>query len=240
MERTIMADASAFARLKAFRLHPEGRKFVAIFGAVALVLFVLWEPLGWIGLGLTAWCALFFRDPARAVPQVPGLMVSPADGLVQMIRRVPTPPELGMQAAEATRISVFMDVFDVHVNRAPVAGTIERIAYVPGKFLSASLDKASSDNERNGLLLALPDGREVGVVQIAGLVARRILCWAETGQGIGTGERFGLIRFGSRVDVFLPDGVTPLVVEGQRAVAGETILADLGAGPQPPRTARMI
>ena len=236
-----MADTSAFARLKSFRLHPEGRKFVAIFAAVALALFLLWEPLGWIGLGLTGWCALFFRDPERAVPQVPGLMVSPADGLVQMIRRVPTPPELGMQAAEATRISVFMDVFDVHVNRAPVAGRIAGITYVPGKFLSASLDKASLDNERNAMLLALPDGREVGVVQIAGLVARRILCWAETGQDIGTGERFGLIRFGSRVDVFLPDGVVPLVAEGQRAVAGETVLADLTAGPgQPPRRARMV
>lgn len=233
-----MADASAFARLHSFRLHPEGRKFVAIFAAVTLGLFLVWAPLGWIGLGLTAWCALFFRDPERAVPQAPGLFVSPADGLVQMIRRVPTPPELGMQAAEATRVSIFMDVFDVHVNRAPIGGTLTRIAYVPGKFLSASLDKASSDNERNGLLITLPDGREVGVVQIAGLVARRILCWAQTGQDIATGERFGLIRFGSRVDVFLPDGVAPLVAEGQRAVAGETVLADLAV--TTPCRARMI
>ncbi|MDP2086075.1 MAG: phosphatidylserine decarboxylase [Gemmobacter sp.] len=233
-----MADSSAFARLHSFRLHPEGRKFVAIFAVITLGLFLIWAPLGWIGLGLTGWCALFFRDPQRSVPQVPGLFVSPADGLVQMIRRVPTPPELGMQAAEATRISVFMDVFDVHVNRAPIAGTLTRIAYVPGKFLSASLDKASSDNERNGLLITLPDGREVGVVQIAGLVARRILCWAQTGQQLDTGERFGLIRFGSRVDVFLPDGVAPLVTEGQRAVAGETVLADLANAT--PRLARTI
>ena len=233
-----MADASAFARLHSFRLHPEGRKFVAIFAAVTLGLFLIWAPLGWLGVVLTIWCAEFFRDPERAVPQAPGLFVSPADGLVQMIRRVPTPPELGMQAAEATRVSIFMDVFDVHVNRAPIGGTLTRIAYVPGKFLSASLDKASSDNERNGLLITLPDGREVGVVQIAGLVARRILCWAQTGQQIEAGERFGLIRFGSRVDVFLPDGVAPLVAEGQRAVAGETVLADLAQAT--PRRARMI
>ena len=233
-----MADASAFARLQGFRLHPEGRKFAAIFAAVTLVLFLIWDPLGWIGAGLTVWCLAFFRDPERVVPQGPGLFVSPADGLVQMIRRVPTPPELGMQAAEATRISVFMDVFDCHVNRAPIGGTITHIAYVPGKFLSASLDKASLDNERNGLVITLADGREVGVVQIAGLVARRILCWAETGQGIAAGERFGLIRFGSRVDVFLPDGVAPLVSEGQRVRAGESVLADLAIAT--PRQSRMI
>ncbi|MFN3293687.1 MAG: phosphatidylserine decarboxylase [Gemmobacter sp.] len=232
-----MADGSAFARLK-LRLHPEGRKFVAIFAAVTAGLFLVWEPLGWAGVVLTIWCALFFRDPVRSVPQAPGLFVSPADGVVQMIRRVPTPPELGMQAAEATRVSVFMDVFDCHVNRAPIGGTIRNIAYVPGKFLNASLDKASVDNERNGLLIELPDGREVGVVQIAGLVARRILCWAQTGQSIDTGERFGLIRFGSRVDVFLPEDVAPLVIEGQRTVAGETVLADLANAT--PRRGRMI
>lgn len=233
-----MAGGSAFARMKV-RLHPEGRKFVAIFAVVTLGLFLLWEPLGWIGTVLTIWCLAFFRDPQRAVPQQPGLVVSPADGVVQMIERVATPPELGMQAAELTRISVFMDVFDCHVNRAPIGGTVTRVAYVEGKFLNASLDKASLDNERNGLVLTLDDGREVGVVQIAGLVARRILCWAQTGQALETGERFGLIRFGSRVDVYLPDGVAPLVAVGQKAVAGETILADLTAGPAP-RRARMI
>ncbi|WP_323042441.1 phosphatidylserine decarboxylase [Gemmobacter sp.] len=233
-----MAGGSAFARLKV-RLHPEGRKFVAIFAAVTLVLFLIWEPLGWLGVVLTIWCLAFFRDPIRAVPQAPGLVVSPADGVVQMIERVATPPELGMRAAELTRISVFMDVFDCHVNRAPVGGTVTRVAYVEGKFLNASLDKASLDNERNGLVLALADGREVGVVQIAGLVARRILCWTQGGQTLETGERFGLIRFGSRVDVYLPDGVAPLVAVGQKAVAGETILADLTAGPAP-RRARMI
>ncbi len=233
-----MAGGSAFARLKV-RLHPEGRKFVAIFAAITLVLFLIWQPLGWIGVVLTIWCLAFFRDPARAVPQAEGLFVSPADGVVQMIERVATPPELGMQAAELTRISVFMDVFDCHVNRAPIGGEIRHVAYVPGKFLKASLDKASEHNERNGLVIDLPDGREVGVVQIAGLVARRILCWVQPGQELATGERFGLIRFGSRVDVYLPDGVAPLVAVGQKAVAGETVLADLTAGPLP-RRARMV
>lgn len=233
-----MAGGSAFARLKV-RLHPEGRKFVAIFAVATLLLFLIWEPLGWLGVVLTIWCLAFFRDPERAVPQGQGLFVSPADGVVQMIQRAPTPPELQMQAAELTRISVFMDVFDCHVNRAPIAGEITRAAYVPGKFLNASLDKASLDNERNGLVLALPDGREVGVVQIAGLVARRILCFVQAGQGLDTGERFGLIRFGSRVDVYLPEGVAPLVAVGQKTVAGETILADLNGGPIA-RPARMI
>jgi len=234
-----MADGgSAFQRLK-IKVHPEGYKFIAIFAAVALVLFLIWEPLGVVGGILTFWCLMFFRDPVRAVPQRDGLVVSPADGVVSMIERVPTPPELGMTQPEATRISVFMDVFDCHVNRAPIGGTLTRIAYTPGKFLNASLDKASEHNERNGLLITLPDGREVGVVQIAGLVARRILCEAGQGQTIVTGERFGLIRFGSRLDVYLPDGVAPLVCLGQKMIAGETVLADL-ASAEPQRRARSI
>jgi len=233
-----MAGGSAFARLRV-KVHPEGHKFIAIFAGVTLVLFAIWAPLGWIGTVLTLWCVAFFRDPPRSVPQAAGTMVSPADGVVSDIARVPTPPELQMTAAEATRISVFMDVFDCHVNRVPVAAEILRVAYVPGKFLNASLDKASTDNERNGLLLGLPDGREVGVVQIAGLVARRILCWVQPGQQMQSGERFGLIRFGSRVDVFLPDGVEPLVAIGQKAVAGETVLARLD-GPQVRHQARSI
>lgn len=233
-----MAGGSAFARLKV-KVHPEGYKFIAIFAVATLVLFAIWEPLGWIGSVLTLWCVAFFRDPPRAVPQAPGIVVSPADGVVSDIARVPTPPELQMAAAEATRISVFMDVFDCHVNRSPVEGEVMRVAYVPGKFLNASLDKASTDNERNGLVLGLADGREVGVVQIAGLVARRILCWVQSGQHLGAGERFGLIRFGSRVDVFLPDGVEPLVAIGQKAVAGETVLARLN-GPQGRHIARTI
>lgn len=233
-----MAGGSAFARMKV-RLHPEGRKFVAIFAVVTLALFFVWEPLGWLGVVLTVWCTAFFRDPFRAVPQQEGLFVSPADGVVQMIQRVPTPPELRMEAPEALRISVFMDVFDCHVNRTPIAGKIKRIAYVPGKFLNASLDKASIHNERNGLVVELTDGREVGVVQIAGLVARRILCFSKEGQMLETGERFGLIRFGSRVDVYLPEGVQPLVAVGQKMVAGESILADLNGGTEP-RQARMV
>lgn len=233
-----MAGGSAFDRLKV-RLHPEGRKFVAIFAGVTLVLFLIWQPLGWLGLILTVWCLAFFRDPIRQVPQDEGVLVSPADGVISMIERVATPPELGMQAAELTRISVFMDVFDCHVNRAPIAGEVKHVAYIEGKFLNASLDKASLDNERNGLLLGLPDGREIGVVQIAGLVARRILCWVEPGHRLGTGERFGLIRFGSRVDVYIPDGVEPLVFVGQKMVSGETVLADL-TGAQRPRHAAAV
>jgi len=234
-----MADGgSAFQRLK-IRVHPEGYRFIGIFAVITLVLFLIWEPLGWIGTILTFWCVMFFRDPNRAVPLREGLVVSPADGVVSMIERVATPPELGMEAAEATRISVFMDVFNCHVNRAPIGGTITRIAYTPGKFLNASLDKASVDNERNGLLITLPDGREVGVVQIAGLVARRILCEAGQGQTIATGERFGLIRFGSRLDVYLPEGVAPLVCVGQTMIAGETVLADL-TSPEAQRRARSI
>lgn len=233
-----MAGGSAFDRLKV-RLHPEGRKFVAIFAAVTLVLFLIWEPLGWIGVIATIWCLAFFRDPIRQVPQGEGVIVSPADGVISMIERVATPPELQMEAAELTRISVFMDVFDCHVNRAPIEGEVKRVAYIEGKFLNASLDKASLDNERNGLVLGLSDGREVGVVQIAGLVARRILCFVQPGQHLGTGERFGLIRFGSRVDVYIPDGVTPLVFVGQKMVSGETVLADL-SGSQIPRQARAI
>ena len=181
----------------------------------------------------------FFRNPDRAVPQRDGLIVSPADGMVSMIERVPTPPELGMQEPEAVRISVFMDVFNCHVNRAPIGGTISTIAYTPGKFLNASLDKASEHNERNGLVITMADGRELGVVQIAGLVARRILCEATQGQTIATGERFGLIRFGSRLDVYLPEGVAPMVCVGQTMIAGETILADL-ASPEPQRRARTV
>ena len=208
-------------------MHPEGYRFVGIFAAITLVLFVLWEPLGWLCLGLTIWCYYFFRDPVRSVPLAPGLVVSPADGVVSLIEMVAPPPELGMGPEQLTRVSVFMNVFNCHVNRMPVGGRIAAIAYRPGKFLNASLDKASSDNERNGLAIALADGRKIAVVQIAGLVARRIVCFAKQGQALETGARFGLIRFGSRLDVYLPSGVAPLVGIGQTMVAGETVLADL-------------
>ena len=216
-------------------MHPEGYRFLAVFAVVTLVLFLLWEPLGWLGVGLTVWCYYFFRDPRRLVPQGEGLVVSPADGVVSLIEPAVPPPELGMAPEPLTRVSVFMSVFNCHVNRAPTAGRVAAVAYRPGKFLNASLDKASDDNERNGLRLELADGRQLAVVQIAGLVARRILCWAQVGQGLRTGERFGLIRFGSRLDVYLPHGVTPLVAIGQTMVAGETVIADLTrAGPVRP------
>jgi len=211
-------------------MHPEGRRFVAIAGALAVILFLVWQPLGWVGVGLTIWVYYFFRDPERVTPDRPGVMVSPADGVVSLLEPAVPPAELGLGDGEMMRISVFMSVFNCHVNRVPAAGRITRVAYRPGKFLNASLDKASADNERNGLAIDLPDGRRYGVVQIAGLVARRILCWVGEGQEMASGERFGLIRFGSRLDIYLPAGATPLVAIGQTMVAGETVIADLGAG----------
>ncbi len=208
-------------------MHPEGRRFVAIFAAISLVLFLIWEPLGWLGVGLTVWCYYFFRDPQRTTPMRGGLIVSPADGVVSLIEPAVPPAELGMADQPLTRVSVFMNVFNCHVNRAPIAGRISAIAYRPGKFFNASLDKASEDNERNSLCIDLPDGRQIAVVQIAGLVARRIVCFVTPGTEILTGGRFGLIRFGSRLDVYLPEGVAPMVVIGQTMVAGETVLADL-------------
>lgn len=210
-------------------MHPEGRKFVAIAAAITLVLFLIWEPLGWIGVGLTIWVYYFFRDPVRVTPTEPGLMISPADGIISLLEPAVPPAELGLGDQPMTRISVFMSVFNCHVNRLPAKGTLEKVAYRSGKFLNASLDKASEDNERNGLTVVLEDGRRYGVVQIAGLVARRILCWSKEGQTLATGERFGLIRFGSRLDIYLPEGVEPKVMIGQTMIAGETVLADLNA-----------
>ena len=208
-------------------MHPEGWRFVAIFGAITAVLFFVWDPLGWIGLGLTVWCYYFFRDPIRSVPLDEGLIVSPADGVISLIERAVPPEELGMGPEALLRVSVFMNVFNCHVNRMPIAGQIDAIAYRPGKFLNASLDKASSDNERNSLAIRMADGRKVAVVQIAGLVARRIVCFTRVGQTLRMGDRFGLIRFGSRLDVYLPEGVEPQVALGQTMVAGETVIADL-------------
>lgn len=208
-------------------MHPEGRRFVAIAAVITAVLFLLWAPLGWVGLGLTVWVYYFFRDPVRTVPTRPDIMVSPADGVVSLLEPAIPPAELGLGGGEMLRVSVFMSVFNCHVNRLPAAGRIETVAYRPGKFLNASLDKASDDNERNGLAVALPDGRHYAVVQIAGLVARRILSWAEEGTEMARGERFGLIRFGSRLDIYLPERAAPLVRIGQTMVAGETVIADL-------------
>lgn len=208
-------------------MHPEGRKFVAIFAAITVVLFIIAEPLGWLGVGATVWCYYFFRDPERVTPKGDHLVISPADGIVSLIEPAVPPAELGMVDTPLTRVSVFMNVFNCHVNRAPVAGEITEIAYRPGKFFNASLDKASEDNERNSLRIKMADGREVAAVQIAGLVARRIVCFTKKGAHTQAGQRFGLIRFGSRVDVYLPEGVTPRVSIGQTMVAGETVLAEL-------------
>ncbi len=208
-------------------MHPEGRKFVAIFAAVTLVLFAIEDVLGWIGVGLTVWCYYFFRDPERVTPDAPGLVISPADGVVSLIEPAVPPRELGLPEEALTRVSVFMSVFNCHVNRAPVAGKVEKIAYKPGKFLNASLDKASEDNERNSLVIRMADGRILTVTQIAGLVARRIVSFTQEGAVLDRGERFGLIRFGSRLDIYLPEGVEPSVKIGQTMIAGETVIADL-------------
>ncbi|MEC9196248.1 MAG: phosphatidylserine decarboxylase [Pseudomonadota bacterium] len=208
-------------------MHPEGRKFVAIAAGITVVLFLICEYLGWIGVGLTIWVYYFFRDPERVTPDQADVMISPADGLVSLLEPAVPPAELGLGDQPMTRVSVFMSVFNCHVNRLPTAGTITKVAYRPGKFLNASLDKASEDNERNGLAVQLEDGRQYGVVQIAGLVARRILCWSKEGEQLQRGERFGLIRFGSRLDIYLPEGAEPTVKIGQTMIAGETVIADL-------------
>ena len=209
-------------------IHPEGYPFIGGFALASLILFWLWSPLGWIGFVLTVWCALFFRDPVRVTPVREGLVVAPADGRISLITHALPPAELGLGDKPLLRVSIFMSVFNCHVNRAPVTGRIDRIAYRPGAFINAELDKASEDNERNALVISTPQGR-IGVVQIAGLVARRIVSFVKEGQSIGAGERFGLIRFGSRLDVYLPVGTKALVSEGQTAVAGETVLADLNS-----------
>ncbi len=220
-------------------VHREGWLFIAIAAALAVVLSFVSTSLFWILAILTGWMVIFFRDPVRVVPTAPGLVVSPADGRVEPVVSAPPPPELGLGTAPLTRISVFMNVFDCHINRAPVAGRVAKIAYKRGRFLSADLDKASEHNERNSVLLETGDGLKVGVVQIAGLVARRILCWSEEGEELATGARFGMIRFGSRLDIYLPEGAVPTVSAGQRAIAGETIIAHLpGAAFKPPMPTR--
>ncbi|MEM5491755.1 phosphatidylserine decarboxylase [Hoeflea sp. AS16] len=213
-------------------VHREGYKFVATFFGVSLLLGFVAEPLFWIGMVLTAWCAYFFRDPERVTPLDDDLVISPADGRVSSVVRMTPPAELSLGTDEMLRISVFMNVFNCHVNRAPMKGRVLRKIYSQGSFLNAELDKASTENERSGLVLETARG-EIGVVQIAGLVARRILCWAEENEQLDAGERFGLIRFGSRLDVFLPASVRPLVSVGQTAIAGETMLAEFGSNKGP-------
>ncbi len=205
-------------------IHREGYPFIAIFFVAALVLGWLWNPLFYVGLLLTGWCAYFFRDPKRVTPVNYELVISPADGTVSHITNLVPPAELNLSNKPMLRISVFMNVFNCHVNRIPLRGKILRIVYSKGSFLSAELDKASLDNERNSLVLDTPQG-EIAVVQIAGLVARRIVCWAQSGEEMGAGERFGLIRFGSRLDVYLPANAVPKVAIGQTMIAGESVLA---------------
>ncbi len=210
-------------------VHPDGRKFVAIAGVIALLLWWwLGTFMGMLGVALTVWVALFFRDPERAVPQATDLILSPADGKICLISDVVPPVQLGLGDQPLTRVSVFMNVFNVHVNRTPISGMVSRTVYVPGKFLNADLDKASEDNERQLFVVKRGDGVEIGFVQIAGLVARRIIKFVNEGTTVQAGERVGLIRFGSRVDVYLPHGTAPLVAIGQTMVAGETVLARIG------------
>ena len=214
-------------------IHPEGRKFVLIAGIVTLCFWLLgWEILGWLMLGLTVWVAAFFRDPARVTPTSSDVVIAPADGLITQIADVPPPPEIagadGLGDAPMLRVSIFMSVFDVHINRTPVAGTLRKLVYIPGKFLNADLDKASEENERQHFVVERADGVRIGFTQIAGLVARRIMPFVTMGNELSTGQRVGLIRFGSRVDVYLPAGTAPQVLLGQRTLAGETVIARIG------------
>lgn len=215
-------------------VHPEGRKFVVIAAVIALVFFWLidWDWVGWVMTGITAWVAAFFRDPIRTTPKGEGLVIAPADGMVTMIASVLPPPEMRgpdmLGDTPVTRVSIFMSVFDVHINRAPISGEIKRVIYVAGKFLNADLDKASEDNERNHFLVEGHDGTRIGFTQIAGLVARRLVPWSKVGDHVVAGQRVGLIRFGSRVDVYLPDGTSSQVLLGQRTIAGETVIAKIG------------
>lgn len=214
-------------------VHPEGRKFALIAAGITLFFWWLdWELLAWPMAGITLWVLAFFRDPARAVPQGDQYIVSPADGLVTLIQSVMPPREMageaGLGDAPLTRVSIFMSVFDVHINRTPIAGTVKTVAYISGKFLNADLDKASEENERQHILVERRDGVRIGFTQIAGLIARRIMPFVKAGDMIAAGQRIGLIRFGSRVDVYLPAGTAPKVALGQRCVSGETILAILG------------
>ncbi len=222
-------------------VHPEGRKFALIAAAASLVTALLaWETLAWPLAFLALFILAFFRDPERVVPQGDNLIVSPADGLVSLITEVEPPQELmiddgsgtrGLSAGPVTRVSIFMSVFDVHINRAPIGGMVKRLVYIPGKFMNADLDKASEENERQHLLIERPDGQLIGFTQIAGLVARRIVPFVKPGDIVASGQRVGLIRFGSRVDVYLPAGTSPKVVLGQTVIAGETVLAEAGAQP---------
>lgn len=215
-------------------LHPDGLKFVAGGVLVTVLLLVFWSPAGWVTVILTLWIAYFFRDPWRVTPIRPGLLVSPGDGVVVSIASAPPPPELAMGEARLMRIGIFLNIFDVHVTRAPLGGRVALLRYTKGRFVNASLDKASEDNERLAIRIAPPDGPEIIFVLVAGLVARRIVCDLYQGQEIAAGQRVGIIRFGSRVDIYCPPAYVPMVVVGQRMIGGETVLADRLAQ-EPPR-----
>jgi phosphatidylserine decarboxylase len=208
-------------------VHPEGYPFIGGFALVSIVLLWLWPPLGWLATLATLWCAYFFRDPPRVTAVRDGLVVAPADGRISQISNAVPPIELDLGERLLPRISIFMSVFDCQVNRSPFDGRIERMVYHAGKFLSADLDKASEDNERNAFVIATASGPRIAVIQIAGLIARRIVPFTREGETVGAGQRIGMIRFGSRVDVYLPEGTRLLAAEGQTALAGETVLADL-------------
>ena len=214
-------------------INRAGYPFIAIFAVVTALLFMWWDPAGLVGVVLTAWCVYFFRDPDRTTPDAENLVICPADGVVQSVVQAVPPPELELGTELMTRVAVFMNVFNVHVNRVPMSGVITAKHYRPGKFFNASLDKASEFNERMSLKVKTEKGVEIAFVQIAGLVARRILCYVDVGRAVEAGERFGLIRFGSRVDIFLPNGVQPLVIEGQTTIAGETVIADIDRSGEP-------
>ena len=207
--------------------HKAGYPFIIGAAGLWLLGLLIGYGLGWVGFVLLAFCLYFFRDPERVPPGRNGLVLAPADGTVVSIQTATPPVELGLGAAPRWRVAIFLSAIDVHVNRIPVDGTITRIAYRHGAFINASLDKASDDNERNALAIRLADGREIAVVQIAGLIARRIVCHVKEGDAVRAGERFGIIRFGSRTDIYLPEGVPPLVAVGQTMVGGETVIADL-------------
>jgi phosphatidylserine decarboxylase len=225
-----MSSIVASIRSQIAPIHPEGYPFIGGLALASLVLLWLWSPLGWISVMLTLWCVYFFRDPPRVTPLRDGLVIAPADGRVSRIINAVPPAELELGDRPVPRVSIFMSVFDCHVNRSPITGRIECMAYRPGAFVNADLDKASEDNERNCLTIATAGGARIGVVQIAGLIARRIVPFVKQGTSIAAGERIGMIRFGSRVDVYLPEGVRPLAAEGQTATAGETVIADLRNG----------
>lgn len=213
-------------------IHRDGHKFLGIGLAATVLFFLIWSPIGWICAIATAWIAYFFRDPDRVTPLREGLVIAPADGQVVAIDRVAAPPELALEGGERVRISIFLSIFDMHINRAPVAGRITRSVYVPGAFIRASDDQASDENERRALVIETPSGDEVAVLQIAGMISRRIITFAGEGDTVGVGQRFGLIRFGSRVDLYLPNGQAALVSVGQRMIAGETVVADLRSDEQ--------